>query len=250
MLGHGFKCLALPALAAAVLLWAAGAGWAQHGGGHGGGGHGGGGGHAGGGHYGGGHYGGGHYGGGFYGGHYGGYGYGGYYHHHGFYGGGLYLGWYPGFYGYGGGYYPGAYQSFYYPYLDTYPDAPYLLGPSLAALGSPFAALGNAALPPLTSVVPAGPGTVVNFSVQVPPNAEIWIEGQKTNQTGAVRQFESPPLSPGVDYQYQIRARWTEGGTVIDQTRQMRVRAGDQFMVNFGKPAAAPLRPRSSLARP
>lgn len=238
MLRHGLRSVGLPALAAAVLLWAAGVVLAQHGG-HGGGGHGGGGhagGHGGGGHY-TGHGGGGHYyGGGHGGGHYGGY------HHHGFYGGGLSLGWYPGYYGYGlgyygGGYYPGAYQSFYYPYADAYPEAPYPLTPSLAAPGFPFASLGNPALPPAPGA-PAGPGAAVNFSVQVPPNAEIWIEGQKTNQTGDLRQFQSPPLSPGMDYQYQIRARWTEGGAVVDQTRTMRVRAGDQFTVSFGKPAA------------
>ncbi len=239
MLRYGLRCIGLPALAAAALLWAAGMGLAQHGGGHGGGG-----GHAGGGgHYGG--SGGGHYYGGSGGGHHLG-GYGGYggYHHHGFYGGGLYLGWYPGYYGYGlgyygGGYYPGAYQSFYYPDADAYPEAPYPLTPSLAAPGLPFASLGNAAAPPAPGA-PGGPGTAVNFSVQAPANAEIWIEGQKTSQTGDVRQFQSPPLSPGMDYQYQIRARWTDGGTVVDQTRTMRVRAGDQFTVSFGKPAAPP----------
>jgi uncharacterized protein (TIGR03000 family) len=53
-----------------------------------------------------------------------------------------------------------------------------------------------------------------------------------------MRTFTSPALTAGIYYTYHIRARWTEGGRMIDQTRAMPVRAGEQALVDFT--AAAP----------
>jgi uncharacterized protein (TIGR03000 family) len=72
--------------------------------------------------------------------------------------------------------------------------------------------------------------------VRVPANAEIWFEGVKTSQTGDFRVFESPELKPGVDYNYEVRARWVENGQTVEKTRNLTVRAGDQIAVNFMPP--------------
>jgi len=66
--------------------------------------------------------------------------------------------------------------------------------------------------------------------------ATVWFGGSKTNQSGAVREFVSPALEPGGDYVYEIRARWRESGGIVDQTRQVTVRAGQRVVVNFGAP--------------
>jgi uncharacterized protein (TIGR03000 family) len=70
-------------------------------------------------------------------------------------------------------------------------------------------------------------------NVQVPPDAEIWFEGEKTSQTGASRLFRSPPLETGQNYSYDVKARWMENGKPIEQTRTARVRAGEMAQVNF-----------------
>ena len=47
------------------------------------------------------------------------------------------------------------------------------------------------------------------MEIRVPANAEVWVEGDKTSQTGAVRHFVSPTLQTGKTFTYDIRARWT-----------------------------------------
>jgi uncharacterized protein (TIGR03000 family) len=246
-------------LAGAIAFVTPGVSQGQHGGGgHGGGGHGGGG-HAGGGHVGGGHFGGshsggahfngGHFGGTHSGGHQGGYyhhGYGGYYHgghHH-----------YPG-YGYGlYGYYPyydsGPYYGDYYPY-DYYGSSPSYdsgyTGSVVPADPYPYSAPNlqpdwsnypayqpaySSAPSAVTSTVPAH-GNAARLTVRVPPNAQVWFEGSETTSRGAVREFQSPPLTPGSWYVYEIRARWNDSGHETTQTQKVEVSAGSHVTVNF-----------------
>jgi uncharacterized protein (TIGR03000 family) len=77
----------------------------------------------------------------------------------------------------------------------------------------------------------------VGLTVHVPAGADVWIEGAKTQQTGAVRHFESPRLESDQRYRYTVRARWQENGKVKDQTRQIPVTAGARATVDFTKPA-------------
>jgi uncharacterized protein (TIGR03000 family) len=67
----------------------------------------------------------------------------------------------------------------------------------------------------------------------VPQNAEIWIEGTKTNSQGSVRQFVSPSLKSGQNYMYSIRVRLQRDGKDVDETRTLAVRGGDSVRVDF-----------------
>src|SRR5712664_2259307 len=58
-------------------------------------------------------------------------------------------------------------------------------------------------------------GVLINISV--PADAEIWFDRARTTQKGEFRQFVSPPLTPGRDYFYDIKARWTENGKEVTQ---------------------------------
>jgi len=73
------------------------------------------------------------------------------------------------------------------------------------------------------------------IEVFVPPTAEVWFEGVKMNQTGSARSFSSPPLPPDQTFVYDVRARWMYDGSVIDQTRQVSVQAGQIATVDFTK---------------
>ena len=189
---------------------------AQHGGHHGGGGHGGGyhggggpggGYHGGGGHHSGGYYGGGgHHGGGYYGGYRGGY-----YGYRPFYG--SYYG-YP-YYGYP--YYSGygwsSWSSPGYYYTTPFSNVPY--EEVLPSYSSGY-----------TPEMPPAADTAAHVTVRAPANARVWIGGWETPNTGSVREFDSPPLTPGKQYSYAVRAQWQENGRMVTQTQEVDVSAG------------------------
>jgi uncharacterized protein (TIGR03000 family) len=189
-------------LAVAAFLSAAAPGWA--------GGHGGGGGHGGthgGGFHGGGFHGGFH-GGSFHGG-WGGYGWGGYGYGWGGYGWG-WPGYAWGWPGYGWDYAPG-----YYPGYD---------------LGYPGYS-GAATMPN---------DGLAHFRVTVPAaDAQVWLNGQRTEQTGKDRHFKSPPIAPGKDYSYEVRARWLENGRSVERTQMVVVRANQRLSIDVAKPSSA-----------
>jgi len=75
--------------------------------------------------------------------------------------------------------------------------------------------------------------------VKVPDaDAEVWIQGQPMPVKGPERIFASPTLEPGLVYTYEIRARWRESTRTTDQTRTVPIRAGQQVIVDFARPAS------------
>jgi uncharacterized protein (TIGR03000 family) len=207
-------------LAGATFLALPGVSLAQRGG-HGGGGHGGGG------HF-GGSRGGGHFGGsrgGFY--HAGGYRYGGYRHNgyghnfYPFYGG---YGYYSPDYGsYDYGTYPyGAYGD-YYPYSDT----------TAGIWSAPMSYGGfySSTVPQISTQAPTD--AVAHVTVSLPQDAQVWFDNKPTTTTGAVRRYDTPPLTPGSPYAYEVRARWNDNGKEVTQTQKIEVRAGANVRVDF-----------------
>ncbi len=67
----------------------------------------------------------------------------------------------------------------------------------------------------------------------VPADAQVWFDGEPTQQTGALRQFVSPPLGPGRSYTYAVRARWTKDGKPVEEERRVRVQAGASSRLDF-----------------
>lgn len=141
-----------------------------------------------------------------------------------------YGGWgYPwGYYGgYYGAYYPGSYDGWYtgdYTVPVSAQDA-YASVPVVSSYAALATAPGAATAPP--------DDNAVYIRVQVPADAEVWIEGQKMAQQGPVRFFESPPVTPGVAYVYHIRAHWKELGQDVDEIREATVYAGSKVGIDF-----------------
>jgi uncharacterized protein (TIGR03000 family) len=93
-------------------------------------------------------------------------------------------------------------------------------------------------------------GTSVRINVRVPADAEVWVEGAKTSQTGPRRTFVSPPLDPDETYTYSVRARWRGAEGEVDRTRKAQVSGGDEVTLNFvgtGKPAEPLLPPPTPI---
>jgi uncharacterized protein (TIGR03000 family) len=199
-------------------------------------------GHGGGFHGGGGHFGGGaHFGGGFgayhggfnHGGYGSGFGYHSYYGYHPSYGYDNYYGYYP----YYNTYPSSSYDT--YPYVESSPTYDSGYAGSYGDVGSstPPAVNYQSFYPPATATTESDNGAHV--TVTVPAGAQLWFDGTPTTSTGSVREFNSPPLTPGHRYSYEVQARWNENGKEVTQTQKVQVGAGTHAQVDFPVPAKA-----------
>jgi uncharacterized protein (TIGR03000 family) len=84
----------------------------------------------------------------------------------------------------------------------------------------------------VVSISAQAPGKTVTLEVWVPDNAKLYVEGQETRATGAMRIFVSPPLADG-KYVYTLKAvvPGPQGPQVV--TRQVDLRPGDFEMVDL-----------------
>jgi uncharacterized protein (TIGR03000 family) len=89
-----------------------------------------------------------------------------------------------------------------------------------------------------TQVTPATDDTAF-ITVVVPADGQVWFNDSQTAQTGTMRSFQSPKLTPGHRYVYEVRAQWHENGQVVNQTRQVEVWAGARVNVDFTQPASS-----------
>jgi uncharacterized protein (TIGR03000 family) len=93
----------------------------------------------------------------------------------------------------------------------------------------------------------------VHLQLLVPENAEVFIDGNKTSQTGRSREFVSPAVTPGKRYAYKIAVRFPgPGGKMVNDERTIYVRANDWFTIDFTRPAPKepPMMPPASLKAP
>jgi uncharacterized protein (TIGR03000 family) len=125
------------------------------------------------------------------------------------------------YYGYGGGYYGPSYD-YYTPSYVTTPSSTVIVTPDATTTQSSY-------------YTPAAPDNRAHIEVRVPPDAQVFFDGDQTRQTGSDRMFVSPPLDSGRTYSYNIEARWTEDGRMVDQTRTVKVGAGSSEMVDFSR---------------
>jgi uncharacterized protein (TIGR03000 family) len=77
------------------------------------------------------------------------------------------------------------------------------------------------------------------IDLRVPPDAEVLFQGVRMTQTGPVRRFISPALTPGQDYSYDVRVSWAENGRRLSQDRRIVVRAGDRLNLDLTTPPPA-----------
>jgi uncharacterized protein (TIGR03000 family) len=146
-------------------------------------------------------------------------------------GGGL-GGWGGGLGGWNGGYYPGGFGYYggrgygwgnygYYPY---YGGSYGWTGPMYGVSGASYPMYGYQS--GYYSPVQQSDNNAAHLRLMVPPDARVTIQGAQTQSTGPVREYESPPLTPGKTYTYTIQARWNDNGREVTQTKKVDVAAG------------------------
>jgi uncharacterized protein (TIGR03000 family) len=79
---------------------------------------------------------------------------------------------------------------------------------------------------PVRPALGQSPDKSIILEILLPEDARLFLEGQDTKSTGAMRTFESPPLPPG-KYTYTIKAILTGPKGPQTVTRRLDVRPGD-----------------------
>lgn len=101
----------------------------------------------------------------------------------------------------------------------------------------PSCPLGLQPVPPDHIINPApAESQPARICVHLPADAEVWIDGIKTNQTGPYRTYHTPALPAGKVLHYEVKARWVQAGQLVEQTRSVFVPTGGEAQVNFVGP--------------
>ncbi len=167
--------------------------------------------------------------------------------------------------GYGGGFFP--YPNIILPYPGGYgPGYGYGYGggydPIVASVPSKaYFTYGNTSYTtespsPIPAYVPGMPFAPLPppmqmtalLKVQVPLDAEIWLDGRKMRSLGPIRHYRTPPLDPTREYAYEVRAHWLLDNKPIEDIRHIAIRAGATVLIDFTH--ADPLVPRLSAPPP
>jgi len=112
----------------------------------------------------------------------------------------------------------------------------YSSGPMIYSSGSPVISSGSGVYDSGRSfdagMQLSGSEAVVHVTLP-DANAEVWIEGQPTQQRGMNRVFISPPLESGKTYSYTLKATWNENGRQVTREKTIDFQPGAQQVVNF-----------------
>jgi uncharacterized protein (TIGR03000 family) len=71
------------------------------------------------------------------------------------------------------------------------------------------------------------------ITVNLPADARLWVDNVFCPLTSATRSFPTPPLEPGREFYYTLRAEVTREGQTRVQTQRITVGAGRQVNVEF-----------------
>jgi uncharacterized protein (TIGR03000 family) len=93
-----------------------------------------------------------------------------------------------------------------------------------------------AALMPPGGAARAEEQATATITIVVPPDADIFFDGEPTMQKGAERLFNTPLLPVGKKLHYDVLARWKEGDKTVEQSRRVEVTGGATVRVDFLAP--------------
>ncbi len=67
----------------------------------------------------------------------------------------------------------------------------------------------------------------------MPADAKVFVNGSATSSTGTNRQYISRSLNDGSNYTYEVRAEVVRNGQIIEETKSVNLRAGDNVSLAF-----------------
>ncbi len=98
-----------------------------------------------------------------------------------------------------------------------------------------FLTLGAAEAAPDSAkrTTPSPSGRPAEIVLHVPLDAIIWVDGERTENRGAIRRFVTPPLASGRKYFYDVKVTWVQGSRAKETQRHLSFRAGDRVTLNL-----------------
>ncbi|HEY2785715.1 MAG TPA: TIGR03000 domain-containing protein [Fimbriiglobus sp.] len=92
-------------------------------------------------------------------------------------------------------------------------------------------------------MLPAPPGLVsprATVTVRLPADARLFAEGQPLTLTNGEKTFVTPELPTGRDFTYTFRAEYVREGEKVMREKQLSVRSGGTYSVEFDDKVAKP----------
>jgi uncharacterized protein (TIGR03000 family) len=92
---------------------------------------------------------------------------------------------------------------------------------------------------PKTAEMPA------RLRISIPSEkADVWIEGEKMEQSKRQQEYVSPPLTTGKQYYYEVRARWTDpAGKQVERTKSFPIVPGKPVFLDFTRATSSDKEP-------
>lgn len=76
--------------------------------------------------------------------------------------------------------------------------------------------------------------------VRLPSDAKLYANGHETALTSSERDFVSPTLEQGRDYQYTFKVEYVRNGKTLTDTQVVKVRAGEVSVADFADQTREP----------
>jgi len=112
-------------------------------------------------------------------------------------------------------------------------------GSGYGMVGQPamYATGGPVAMPMATTTAPVAVGSPSTITIMVPnADTQVWFEDTALPQGGKQRTFKTPALTEGQNYNYTIKAKWTDNnGKAMEKSLPVSVKAGQTATVDFVK---------------
>ncbi len=92
-------------------------------------------------------------------------------------------------------------------------------------------------------MLPAPPGLSprATVTVRLPADARLFAEGQPLTLTNGEKTFVTPELPAGRDFTYTFRAEYARDGEKVMREKQLSVRSGGTYSLDFEEKMAKPL---------
>jgi uncharacterized protein (TIGR03000 family) len=88
---------------------------------------------------------------------------------------------------------------------------------------------------PWTAPKPENKEEAASVKVNLPREAQLYVDGVQLNLNGEENTFNSPPLPVGKPFHYTFKAELTRDGQKVTETRKVTVEAGKTVSLSFEK---------------
>jgi len=103
--------------------------------------------------------------------------------------------------------------------------------------GGCYGCYGGGGAEPIAPPKKAAAAAPARLIVQLPADAQLFLDDQPTNARAAERTFVTPNLEPGYLYTYTVRAEITRDGQKHIETKKVDVTAGRVSQLSFTEAA-------------